>query len=82
MTDPRPIEQWSEILGNILAPEGQNTDKLCAFRVLGDIEGYQHPSGNEATRKHRVRIKDRDSQELANAMIAFARMYFDAGVRP
>ena len=79
---PRPVEQWSEILGRIPAPEGVNTDKLCAFRVLGDIEGYQHPSGSDATRKRRFRTMDRDSQELANAMIAFARMYFDAGVRP
>ena len=80
--DARPIEQWEQIFAKLPAPEGFNSDVLCAARVLGDIQGYSHPSGSEATRKRRQRIKDRDAQELAHAMLAFARMYYDAGVRP
>lgn len=80
--DPRPVEQWETILGRLPALEGVNSDKICAERILGDIEGYQHPTGNERTRKRRQAVKDRDVTELRNAMLAFARMYYDAGVRP
>lgn len=83
MTLPnRPAEQWDEIFKKLPAPNGLNSDVLCAERVLGDLDGYNHPSGNMTTRKKRQAAKDRDSKELANAMLAFARMYFDAGVRP
>lgn len=79
--DPRPTEQWEQIFSKLPAPNGLNSDVLCAERVLGDIEGYQPPSGSEPTRKRRQAVKSRDAIELSHAMIAFARMYFDAGVR-
>jgi hypothetical protein len=80
--DPRPTDQWEQIFARLPAPNGLNSDAICAERVLGDIEGYQHPTGTENTRKRRQRVKDRDVTELSRAMIAFARMYYDAGVRP
>lgn len=80
--DPRPVEQWIEIFSKLPAPAGMNSDRICAERVIGDFVGYTHPSGSEATRKRRQANKNRDSIELKNAMIAFARMYYDAGVRP
>ena len=78
----RPIVQWEEILAKLPAPNGVNSDVICANRVLGDLVGYNHPSGSMATRNRRQAIKDNDAAELANAMLAFARMYFDQGVRP
>lgn len=80
--DPRPIDQWSEIFGKLSAPNGESAELICANRVIGDLIGYIHPSGNNETRKRREGIRFRDANELKNAMIAFARMYFDAGVRP
>jgi hypothetical protein len=82
--EPRPVEQWEQILARLPAPNsvGVDTDMLCAERVLGDLQGYQHPGGNEATRRRRAGIKQRDAIELSRAMIAFARMYYDLGVRP
>jgi len=80
--DARPVEQWIEIFGKIPAPNGVDADKLIAERVIGDLVGYEHPSGNFKTRERRQYRKDRDAQELRNAMIAFARMYYDTGVRP
>lgn len=82
MLEPRPIEQWEQIFAKLPAPEGVNADVLCAHRALGDLVGYEHPTGTERTRKRRQEAKDRDAVELSRAMIAFARMYFDAGVRP
>jgi len=82
MVDPRPAEQWDQIFAKLPSPAGMNSDQICAERVLGDLIGYTHPSGSEKTRRRRQAIKNRDSIELRNAMIAFARMYIDAGVRP
>jgi hypothetical protein len=70
--DPRPIDQWTEILGKLPAPEGVVPEMIMARRILGDLVGYAH-------RKFTIL---RDSEELAHAMIAYARMMFDAGVRP
>lgn len=80
--DARPVDQWTTILGKLPAPEGTNTEKLMARRIIGDLVGYNHPNGSERTRKRREIDADRDSQEIANGMIAYARMMFDAGVRP
>ena len=80
--DPHSIENWEKILGQVPCPEGTNADLLCARRVIGDLIGYQHPGGNQQTYKRRLGVKNRDAEELKNAMIAFARMYFDAKVRP
>lgn len=80
--DAHTAETWETILGRLPAPNGIDSDKLCAERVLGDLVGYNHPGGSEATRKRRQADKDRDALELRNAMVAFARMYIDAGVRP
>jgi hypothetical protein len=76
--DPRPAEQWDQIFAKLPAPAGLDSDYLCAERVLGDLIGYR-PSGPI---KRRVAFKTRDATELKNAMLAFARMYYDAGVRP
>lgn len=81
--DARPVEQWEQIFAKLPAPEGFNSDVLCAARVLGDIQGYSLPALARIFATGRVQaVKDRDAQELANAMLAFARMYYDAGVRP
>lgn len=80
--DARPVEQWTEIFGKLPAPNGVDADKLMAERVIGDLIGYEHPSGSAPTRARRQERKTRDAEELRNAMIAFARIYFDAGVRP
>src|SRR5579862_1224191 len=79
--EPRPVEQWSQIIATKIPGPFLKTATAVAERVLGDIEGYTHPnSGNETTRKRRQRVKDRDVIELANAMTAFARMFSEAGV--
>lgn len=80
--EARTIEQWEQVFAKLPAPNGENADVICARRVIGDLVGYLHPSGNENTRRRRQADKDHDSQELANAMLAFARMYFDHGIRP
>ena len=72
MLTVRPIEQWTEILGKLPSPEGQNSERLVADRIIGDLVGYRHSS----------KQRQRDAAEIANAMQAYARMMFDAGVRP
>lgn len=70
----RTPEQWEKILGDLAAPENQNSDQTCAARVLADMIGYrQNVNVNSGVI---------DVANLANAMVAFARMYFDHGVRP
>lgn len=80
--NPRPVEQWLEILGALPSPEGVSTEKIMGRRIIGDLTGYSFPSGNAQTRARREGAADRDAQEIANAMTAYARMMFDAGVRP
>ena len=80
--DPHSAETWDTIFAKLPSPAGMNSDQICAERVIGDLVGYNHPGGSEKTRKRRQADKNRDSIELKNAMIAFARMYIDAGVRP
>lgn len=70
--DPRPVEQWVKILGDIPSPMGQHMERDMADRILGDIVNY----------RHKAKTRSRDAAELANAMQAYARMMFDAGVRP
>jgi hypothetical protein len=80
--DPRPIEQWQKILGDLPAPNGENAEYIMAQRIIGDFVGYEHPGGNARTRERRTAIRQRDAQELAHALQAYGRMMFDAGVRP
>jgi hypothetical protein len=80
--EARPIEQWQQILGDVPCPNGFNMEKAMARRVIGDLVGYNHPSGSVSTRRRRQQDAERDAAELANAMTAYARMMFDAGVRP
>lgn len=80
--DPRPVDQWQKILGDLPSPNGVNSEQVMARRIIGDLVGYSHPSGKPATRARRQRDAERDAAELANAMTAYARMMFDAGVRP
>ncbi len=70
--DVRTPETWMEILGDLPSPEGMVPEEIMANRVLGDLIGYRHS------------LKDRvhDARQLAAAMQAYARMMFDAGVRP
>ena len=68
----RTVENWMKVLGDLPAPEGQNTEQLMAFRIMGDLTGYRDHAGH----------KDWDAVQLANALVAYARMMFDAKVRP
>lgn len=68
----RPIEQWMQILGDLPSPEGENSEVIMANRIFGDLTGYRDNSSH----------KSEDAKQLANAMIAYGRMMFDAGVRP
>jgi hypothetical protein len=70
--EPRPIEDWQKILGDLPAPEGENMETIMGNRILGDMVGYRHGS----------RDRLRDAEEVGRAMVAYARMMFDAGVRP
>ena len=80
--DPHTIEQWMTILGRLPAPTGRTVEEIMAERILGDILGYQHPSGGANTYRRRSLIKDRDVKELANALTAYAKMLAEYGVKP
>jgi hypothetical protein len=80
--DARPVEQWEQIYAKLPAPNGVDGDKIIAERIIGDLIGYEQPSGNAATRARRQARKTHDVEELANALKAYARLYIDHGVRP
>lgn len=68
---PRPIAQWTEIFEQLRAEHGAKlTAKHLAERILGDFIGYEHPTGNVATRARREARKVHDVAELANALKA------------
>lgn len=56
----RPVAQWVEIYRKTPAPE--SAEKAIANRIIGDLIGYRHKS----------RHRDRDADELANALQAYA----------
>jgi hypothetical protein len=80
--EPHSVDSWAKILGDLPSPEGSNSELIMARRIIGDLLGYQHPSGNGRTRLRRELTTQRDTQELANALVAYGRLYFDHGVRP
>jgi hypothetical protein len=79
LLDPRPPEQWLQILENThrsITPtvDGADYETAMAARILGDIQGYEHPTGSQATRERREKIKHRDIAELANALRAYGTL--------
>lgn len=67
--EPRSVEQWMEIMRRMDVPAQARPEAAVADRILGDLVGYSHRSKN----------RTRDGGELANAMLAYARLMKEAG---
>lgn len=68
----RSIADWTAIFPKLASPADQSVEQTIANRIIADLVGYKHNS------QHR-RV---DIDSLANALIVYAKMLADAGVRP
>ncbi len=68
----RSIADWTAIFPKLPAPADVSVEQAIANRIIADLVGYQHKS------KHRVS----DIDSIANALIVYAKMLHDNGVRP
>ena len=66
------VETWIEIFGKLPSPLTETAEFSMANRIIGDLVGYRHTS------KHR----QEDVKNLANAMIAYARLLQQHNVTP
>lgn len=65
----RTVEAWIEIFSRTPAPE--SAEKAIASRILGDLWGYKHGS----------KYASQDVETLQAALIAYAKMLQEAGVK-
>lgn len=73
--DPRPVDQWVEILGSLPKSAAYAPEEVFARRIIGDFTGYEHPDGKPATRARRQSRLDHDVKELASALRAYGRLH-------
>jgi len=63
------VEKWKDIFSVLPAPH--SAEEAIAQRIIGDMVGYKHNS----------KYRSDDAKSLANALVAYAQLLQEYGVK-